>query len=211
MQRGGIRTGGKPVGQLVKPDAGVGGLPFGVLMAVEPHLDRVREGCANLDERRPEIDVPDIKIKTRDPPVCLVERKPRHTVVADVFCRGEHILELLADPDCDHPGAACTRLSNQIWAHHLNLAVVLAEPDHRDGVVGSEALDRPAKRGAHLLDDRRRRDRITQVRGHKRHHLPAHLQIGHIAIETDPIHAVQIQNHMPIKHIVDRHCRSHDP
>jgi hypothetical protein len=45
--------------------------------------------------------------------------------------------------------------------------------------------------------------------GHKRCHLPTHLQIQHIAIQINPIHAFQIQAHMPIEHIIHRHCGSH--
>ena len=48
------------------------------------------------------------------------------------------------------------------------------------------------------------------MRGHKRRHLPTHLQIRHIAVEIDPIQALHIQAHMPVEHIVHRHHRSHD-
>ena len=161
LQRGGIRTAGKPIGQLGKPDPRLDGLAFGPLVAVEPHLDRVREVGADLNERRPEIGVPEIDIKTRHPPVGLEKRKPRNPVVAHAFRRGEHVLELLGDPDRGHPGPAGTRLPSQIRAHHLDLAVVLTEPHHRDLVIGSEPVHRRAERGADLLHDRRRRDRIA--------------------------------------------------
>ena len=47
------------------------------------------------------------------------------------------------------------------------------------------------------------------MRGHKRRHLPTDLQIRHIAVQIDPIHALHIQAHMPVEHIVHRHRRSH--
>ena len=199
-----------PLDSSVNPIPARGGLAFGPLVAVEPHLDRVREVGADLDERRPEIGVPEVEIETRHPPVGLGERKPRNPVVARAFRRGEHVLELLRDPDRGHPAAAGARLPSQIRPHHLDLAVVLTEPHHRDVVVGGETVHRRAERGADLLHDRRRRDRIAQMRGHKRHHLPAHLQVRHIAVQIDPIQALHIQAHMPVKHIVYRHRRSHD-
>ena len=39
----------------------------------------------------------------------------------------------------------------------------------------------------------------------KRHHLPAHLQVRHVAVQIDPIQTLHIEPHMPVKHIVDRH------
>ena len=54
LQRSGIGAGAKPVGQLGELDAGLGALAFGPFVAVEPHLDGVREVGADLDERRTE-------------------------------------------------------------------------------------------------------------------------------------------------------------
>ena len=45
--------------------------------------------------------------------------------------------------------------------------------------------------------------------GQKAHHLTAHLQIRHVAIQIDPIQTLQIEHHMPVKHIVHRHRGSH--
>ena len=36
------------------------------------------------------------------------------------------------------------------------------------------------------------------------HHLPAHLELGQVAVQVDPVQAVQIELHMPVEHIVDR-------
>ena len=47
------------------------------------------------------------------------------------------------------------------------------------------------------------------MRGHKRRHLPAYLQIRHVAVQINPIHALQIQAYVPSKHIVYRHRLSH--
>jgi hypothetical protein len=37
------------------------------------------------------------------------------------------------------------------------------------------------------------------------HDLPTHLKLTKITMEVDTIQALQIQLHMPIEHIVDRH------
>ena len=45
--------------------------------------------------------------------------------------------------------------------------------------------------------------------GQKAHHLTADLQIRHVAVQIDPIQTLQIEQHMPVEHIVHRHCGSH--
>ncbi len=85
-------------------------------------------------------------------------------------------------------------------------------PKRTTGISLASASERhrAAKRGADLLQDCRRRDRITQMRGQKARP-PARpvLQIRHITIQIDPIQTLNIQHHMPIEHIVHRHRRSH--
>ena len=81
--------------------------------------------------------------------------------------------------------------------------------DRRDGYRAHVAAE-PAKRRADLLHDRRRRDRETQVFSHERHHLTAHLQGRHVAVQVDPVQTRDIQCHVPIEQIVHRRHRSHD-
>ena len=186
LQRNRIGTGGEPVGQLGEPDARLEGLPLGPLVAVDPDLHRIREVGAHLDERRSEIVVPEVKVITGDPPVGFGEREPDRLTAA-LLGRGEHRRELLRNPDRGHPRPAGRRLPRQIWPHPIDLAVVPPEPHHRNPVVLGERRHRPAERGTDLLHDRRRRDRVTQMRGQKRHHLPTHLQVRHIAVQINPI------------------------
>ena len=77
LQPGRVVTAGEAVGQPGPADAGVAGLAFGPLVAVQPHLHRIREVGADLDERRPEMLVPDIKVITGDPPVGPVPAEMR--------------------------------------------------------------------------------------------------------------------------------------
>jgi hypothetical protein len=98
LQRGRIRTGGKPLDSSVNPMPARVAWRLGPLVAVEPDLDRVREVGADLDERRTEIGGPEVEVKTRHPPVGLGKRKPRNPVVARALRRSEHVLEFLGGP-----------------------------------------------------------------------------------------------------------------
>src|SRR5664279_1249176 len=179
-------------------------------MPVDPNLDRIGKVGADLDERRTEIGVPQIKVETRHPPVCLGEGEPRDAVVAVMLVAGEHVLKLLGNPDRCHPGHAGSRLRVQVAAHHIDLPVALLEPDNRDAMVLGERADVLPELGPDLLHDRRRRDPVTQMLGHERHDLPAHLQVRHVSVEIDSIQALHIEDHVTIKKIVHRQRRSHN-
>ena len=196
-----------PLDSSAEPDPGLGRLPFGPLVTVDPDLHRVREVGAHLHERRPEIVVPDVEVVAGHPPLGHREGEP-HRLAPLFLGGGEHRRELLRHPDRGHPRPA-GGLPGQIRPHHLDLAVVLAEPHHRDVIGLGERRHRPAKRRADLLEDRRRRNLITQMRGQERDHRPTRLQGRHIAIQTDAIQTLNIQRYMPIEHIVHRHRRSH--
>ena len=75
LQSSPVVTGGEPVGQLNQVATGFGGLAFGPLVAVHPHLGRVGEVATDLDETRPEVGVEDIEVVDRRPPVALVDRE----------------------------------------------------------------------------------------------------------------------------------------
>ena len=97
----------------------------------------------------------------------------------------------------------------QVGAHHVELAadVVLAESHHRDVVVCGEAGHRLAEALTELSEQRRRRERIAQVIGQKRHHLGAGLQFRHVAIQINPVRALDIQRHVPVQNF----GHGHDP
>src|SRR5207244_6023547 len=61
LQAVGVITAGEPVGQLGEADPGPGGRLLGMLMTVEPDLDRIREVRADLDEPGPPELVPDVE------------------------------------------------------------------------------------------------------------------------------------------------------
>jgi len=125
------------------------------------------------------------------------------------FVGGPHPLKLLRHPDRGHPAASGAGLPIQIGAHHFELAadVVLAESHHRDVVLRSEVGHRLAEALTELSEQRWRRERIAQMIGQKRHHLGAGLQFRHVAIQINPIRALDIQGHMPVQNL----GHGHDP
>ncbi len=150
LQPGGVGAGGEPVGQLGEPDPGVDGLALGPLMAVDPHLDRVGEVGADLDERRTEVVVPQVEVEVGDPTVGLGEGEPHRLAVA-VLGRGEHPLILLRHTDRGDPGAAGRSLRGHVRTHHLDLPVVLTEPHHRNVLGVGQLADPTPERGADPL------------------------------------------------------------
>ena len=91
---------GEPVGQLGEADPGLERLPLGPFVPVDPDLDRVGEVCADLDERRPEILIPQVEVVGRDPAVFLGEGElGRLARVGVPLPGGPHDLRLLGHPD----------------------------------------------------------------------------------------------------------------
>jgi len=88
-------------------------------------------------------------------------------------------------------------------------AVGLLQRQDGHAVVLSEGLDLPAEAVADLLEQRRRGDRIGEVVPQEPHHLAAHLQVGHVGVEVQPVHALDFQSNMAIEHVVDVHHVRH--
>jgi hypothetical protein len=210
LQCGRVLATRESVGQLGETDAGLGGLPLGPLVPIDPDLDRIREVGAHLDERRTEVVVPEVEVEAGDSPVGLGEGEPHRAALPVLGC-GEDVLVLLRHPDRGHAGAAGPGLRGHVPAHHLDLPVVLAEPDDRDVVCLGELLDPAAERGADLLQDRRRGDWIAQMPGHEPGELPTDLQVRHVPVEIDPVQALHVQPHVAIEKVADRQRRCHDP
>jgi hypothetical protein len=165
LQAGRVVGGGEPVGQLGERDAGVRGRALGVFVSVQPHFHRIREVCANLDERRTEDLVDQIEVIGGHPPVGLGVAEVRGAAAVGVVGgAGERPLELLRHPDRGHPTASFAGQSVQVRAHHLQLPVAPGEPHPRDAVGLRVRLDRAAEPGAVAFQQRRRRDREPPVR-----------------------------------------------
>ena len=103
LQSSGIVGVGEPVGQLGEPDSGLRCLAFGPFVSIHPDLDWPRTVGADLDERRTEIGVPEVKVVDRDAAVLLVEGELRRLGRVGVALAGdEYPLRFLRDPDRRH-------------------------------------------------------------------------------------------------------------
>jgi hypothetical protein len=69
LQRGGIADRGEAVIECLEPEAGLGGLPLGPVVAVEAQLGVVRKVGAELEEERAEVIVDAVKVEVVDHPV----------------------------------------------------------------------------------------------------------------------------------------------
>src|ERR1019366_2403923 len=99
-----IITGGEPIRQLSESGPGPGRLPLGPLMAVDPHLHRVGEVRADLDEPRPPLLVPEVEVVARHP--ALGDREPelrRPGRVGVTLARLPDMLVFLRPADRHHP------------------------------------------------------------------------------------------------------------
>ena len=88
-------------------------------------------------------------------------------------------------------------------------AIGLLELKDGNVLVGGERLHLPPEAVADLLEQRRRRDREAKVLGQKRHHLPADLQIGHVRVQVEPVHAGEVERNMALEHVIDVHHAGH--
>lgn len=82
-------------------------------------------------------------------------------------------------------------------------AVGSLEAQHRNVVVLCEGGHCFAEAIAHPLEQRRRRDRVAEMRGEVTHHLTADLQIGDVSVQVDAVEALQIESNVAVEHIVD--------
>jgi hypothetical protein len=90
-------------------------------------------------------------------------------------------------------------------AHDLQLVVVLVEGHPGEVASVGERAHGSAEPVTKLLEQRRGGKRKAQVPGEERGDLGAGLQGGHIAVEIDPVKAFDVQRHVSLKHVVDRH------
>ena len=178
-------------------------------MPVDPDLGRVGEVGADLDERAAGVLIPQVEVIAGHPAVGLGEGVLRDGGPGIALAGGPDPLELLGDAGRGHPGPPGGRLRLQVRLHHVDLAVALAEPHPRDPVRAGVGLHRPAEPRPDVLHQRRRRDRLAQVLGHERDHLPAGLQDGNVGVEVDPVQALDVQDAMPVQEFPSCHDMRH--
>jgi hypothetical protein len=195
LQPLGLVAGGEPVGQLSDGQTGLGRLPLGPLVAVEPHLGRIGEVAADLDEARAEVGVQDVEVVAGHGPIGLVEAEVDRLAVGVLapLVSHEDLLDLLGSHDRHHPMAAPALGLLQVRADVVELAIIPAgtvgplEAQQGNVVCLSEGRDRLAEAVADAFEQRRGRDLVAQVPRQERHHLPADLQVGDVGVEVDTV------------------------
>ena len=65
-------------------------------------------------------------------------------------------------------------------------AVGLLEMQHRNVVQVGEPADVTAETSANLVEQNRRRNRVTQMLGQEPHHLAGHLKASDIGVQVQP-------------------------
>ncbi len=218
LQALGVVAGGEPVGQCGVADPGVVGLTLRPLMPVEPHLGRIGEVGADLDEPGAELAVVDVEVVDPDPALGLGPVEPHPGCRAGLFGRGEHPLELLGGHDRHHPEPPLGLGALQVGADVVELAIIpagavrLLERQDRDPLGRGERFDLPTEPVADLFDHRRRRDRHPQTVPAEPFHPAAHLQVGDVRVQLQAVDAVHREGHVPVEHVVDvDRPGAHDP
>ena len=215
LQAGRVVAGSEPVGQLGEGDPGRGGLPLGPLVPVDPHLRRVREVAADLDEARAELAVVHVEVVRVNPPLLLDEVIAGHPGLRRAVTRPGHPLILLGNHDGGDPEAALPRGVVQVRADVVKLAVIPAgtvrflQVQHRDAAGSGEVVHLAPEPVADLLKQRRRRDGIAQMPGQERHHLAGHLKNRAVSVQVEPVQALNLQADMSLQHLIDVHHARH--
>jgi hypothetical protein len=189
---------------------------LGPLVAVDPHLGRIGEVGADLDEPGSELAVEDVEVVDADPALLL--RPPEVDATGGrpgVLGRGEDPLELLRRDDGDHPEAAGPFGSFQVGTDVIELAVIpaaavrLLQLQDRDPMARSEGLDLASEASADLLDESGRADAIAEVTFQELVDLRPDLQVRHIGVEVEPVDALHLQRDVTVEHLVDVHHLAH--
>ena len=196
------------------------GLAFGPLVPVDPDPREPRTVGADLDERRPEVRIEDVEVVRADPPLLPEEIQARDPRLLRSVPGAPDPLELLGHDHRDHPEAALTLRRLEVRADVIELAIIppravrRCQPEHRDLAIARE----PPGLGSEPITDppqqRRRRDRMTEMTTQEPHDLTGHLQPRDVRVQQQPIDTLDLERHMTLEHVVDvrhaRHPRSND-
>jgi len=90
-------------------------------------------------------------------------------------------------------------------AHDLQLVVVLGKGHPGKVASVGERAHGSAESVTQLLEQCRGGKRKAQVPGEERGDLCAGLQGGDVGVEIDPVKAFDVQRHVSVEHVIDRH------
>ena len=208
LQRRRVIDCGEPVIQRLEGDAGLGGLAFGPLVAVEAQLGVVREIGAELEEERPEIVVEAIEVELVDQPGGLHDPRVGVTVGVAAFLGAEQARLLLRPTDEQHPLGAGE--PGQVLVHDVVLALPLGEIHPRHTMVAGEPVHRFVERLGDPGQRRGRGDRQLELPVHVADQATSELQLRHIDVAVHAVDAVDLEDHVLGQDIADSSRYGHD-
>ena len=109
---------------------------------------RIGKVATDLDECRPEVNIPQVEVVHTHPPIGLGESPLHRTRGRLALISGPDPLELLSHPDRSHPRLTSRCLAVQMRAHQLQLGahIILTELHPRDVVGLGERRHRTTNR-----------------------------------------------------------------
>jgi hypothetical protein len=199
LQQHGIFAAAEPVVQGGVTNPGLGQLPFGPFVAVEPQPDRAGGIGVGLPERRPPLRVPQVEVEVVDEghlPAPLHVRV-RRAPLALGRPRPPHRCLLLRDADQRHPaGASGRRGPDEGPSDLLLLLLAFGEVAHRDPVLLREPVHPGHIRLTDLPKRRRRRNREPALPAQELTYHARALPPRHIRRQEDPVHRAAREPHM---------------
>src|SRR5215217_5567966 len=115
--------------------------------------------------------------------------------------RSKRAAPLLSYPEEDHP--LLPRMPPSQRARHLILALATLKANHGDLLASDEPLDLRVKTLSELTKKCRRSHWVAQVLAEEKHQLTRGLQLRHIAVDVDPIHATDLKADMICENLTD--------
>ena len=191
LQGGGIGTREKAVVETLETNAVPPELLFHPLMAVETNLDRIRQIGADLDERRAPLAIVDVEVVLRGGDPLAREVEGDAALRAPTLLRFERPLLLLGEAEQHDPARLVKR---ERWAVGDRVFILAGlEFHHRNRMRGRKLLDRRGESVVHRLEERRRRNRMTEMIAQEVTEATRGLQLGHIGMQIEPVEAADFE------------------
>ena len=204
LQASGVSARSEAVGQLGKGQPVDACLSLGPLMPVRPNFAGIREVGAQLDEAESELGVGNVEVVDGDAAVLFDEAVvgstgARFALLGRAIVGSQDGLELLSDADGHH-----ARLGGglEVGLDHVDLPIALGEADDRDLTLLGEAAT-ASERSRPFLEQGWGGNWLVTLLVEKGDHLAANLQLRNVGVQVDTIQAFEVQQDMPIEHLVD--------
>ena len=205
LQRLGVGTRQHPVVQRLEGDATLAQLALGVLVAVDAQLCVVGEVRAELQEEGAEVLVHAVEVVVVDHGRAVDHPRVGHAAgrVAPPLGTYDSGL-LLGAADIQHAFLGIE--VPQIFLRHVVLALVLAEADHLQVVIGHEAFDVGEERLGLRSHTGGRREALPKMASQIPDHSADALQLRHIDVQIHPVDALALEHHVIEQNLADAVC-----